>query len=114
MNPGEIHLGRFPMGGGRGGIKLRPVLLLTGPIGPVPEVLTAYISTAIPPSFLPMDILLDATKPEYASTKLTQVSVLRLHKLATLHRRDMIRYVGVLSPTVKQDVETRLRTLLNL
>lgn len=41
MHPGEIYLARFPFGDAPG-MKLRPVLLLTGPIGPVPEVLVAY------------------------------------------------------------------------
>jgi mRNA interferase MazF len=99
---------------GRGGAKLRPVLLLTGPVGSVPEVLTAYISSVIPPNILPSDLLLDASKPDYASTNLAQVSVLRLHKLATLHQRDAVRLIGVLSATVMQEVGTRLRVLLNL
>jgi mRNA interferase MazF len=113
MNWGELFLGRFPMAG-KGGVKLRPVLLLTGPVGPVPEYLTAYISSAIPTLLLPSDILLDASQPEDASTNLTQVSVLRLHKQSTLHQRDIIRHIGMLSPTAMQQVETRLRALLNL
>jgi len=43
MRPGEIYLAKFPFGNAPG-MKLRPVLLLTGPIGTVPEVLIAYIS----------------------------------------------------------------------
>ncbi len=39
MNRDEIHLASFPFGGSAG-MKLRPVLLLTGPVGSVPEVLT--------------------------------------------------------------------------
>lgn len=113
MNRGDIYLGRFPMAG-RGGVKVRPVLLLTDPVGPVPELLTAYISTAVPPSLLPSDILLDASQPEFASTNLAQVSLLRLHKLATLHQRDIIRRVGEMSPTAMHQVESRLRALLNL
>jgi hypothetical protein len=113
MTPGEIHLARFPMGG-RGGVKLRPVLLLTDPVGPVPEILAAYISSIIPQILIPSDVILDASKPDHASTNLTQVSILRLHKLATLHRRDVIRLVGVLSPAAKQEVERRLRLLLHL
>jgi mRNA interferase MazF len=111
--PGEIHLARFPMGG-RGGVKLRPVLLLTAPVGPVPELLSAYISTVIPPVLLPSDLLLDASQPEFASTNLTQVSVLRLHKLATIHRRDAVRQLGVLSTPAMQQVQTQLWALLNL
>jgi mRNA interferase MazF len=113
MSPGDIYLARFPMGG-RGGVKLRPVLLLTDPIGPVPEVLAAYISSIIPQSLIPSDLLLDSSNPDFSSTNLTQLSILRLHKLATLHRRDVIRHVGVLSATAKQAVDARLRTLLQL
>jgi mRNA interferase MazF len=113
MNRGEIHLGRFPMAG-RGGVKLRPVLLLTDPVGPVPEVLTAYISSVIPATLLPSDLLLDASQPEFASTNLKQVSVLRLHKLSTVHQRDVVRLIGALDPSVMPQVESRLRTLLNL
>jgi hypothetical protein len=113
MGPGDIYLARFPMGG-RGGVKLRPVHLLTDQVGPVPEVLAAYISSIIPQILIPSDVLIDASMPDYSSTNLTQVSILRLHKLATLHRRDVIRYVGVLSAAGKQAVEIRLRTLLQL
>jgi hypothetical protein len=41
--PDEIYLGQFPFGGSTG-MKLRPLLLLTGPIGSVPELVVAYIS----------------------------------------------------------------------
>jgi mRNA-degrading endonuclease toxin of MazEF toxin-antitoxin module len=113
MKRGDIYLGRFPMAG-KGGVKVRRVLLLTDPVGPAPEVLTAYISSAIPPSLLPSDLMLDASQPDSASTNLAQVSLLRLHKLSTLHQRDLLRQLGDLSPTALQQVETRLRTLLNL
>ena len=66
-------------------MKLRPVLLLTGAIGSVPEILVAYISSVVPTQLLQSDILIDPAKPEFHSTHLKTVSVLRLHKLATLH-----------------------------
>lgn len=37
MNPDEVYLASFPFGGSAG-MKLRPVLLLTAPVGSVPEV----------------------------------------------------------------------------
>ena len=37
MAPGEIYLANFPFGG-LPGVKLRPVLLLAGPIGTIPEI----------------------------------------------------------------------------
>jgi hypothetical protein len=50
MHPGDIYLAQylaqFPFGDVPG-MKLRPVLLLTGPIGAIPEVLVAYISSYV-------------------------------------------------------------------
>ena len=47
MRPGEIYLASFPFGDAPG-MKLRPVLLLTAPLGPTAEVLVAYISSVVP------------------------------------------------------------------
>jgi mRNA-degrading endonuclease toxin of MazEF toxin-antitoxin module len=113
MSPGEIHLALFPFSG-TVGAKIRPVLLLTGPLGPVPEVLTAYLSSVIPATLLPTDILLDPSQPEHAGTGLKQVSLLRLHKLATLHDRSIARHLGQVSVATWTDVETKLRLMLKL
>jgi hypothetical protein len=56
MAPGEICLATFPFGDAPG-MKLRPVLLLTGPLGSIPEVLVAYISSVVPVTLLPTDVL---------------------------------------------------------
>jgi mRNA interferase MazF len=113
MAPGEIWLARFPLAGS-GGTKLRPVLLLSDLTGPVPEILTGYISSVVPSLLLPSDLVLDPSQPEFASTNLKTVSVLRLHKLATVHRRDVVRQLGVLSPAALLEVQVRLRVFLNL
>ena len=113
MGPSDICLARFPFGG-TAGVKLRPVLLLTGPLGTVPEYLVAYLTSVIPPSLLLTDILLDPAQPDHASTGLKTASLLRLHKLATVHGSDIVRQVGTLSPIVWTQVETKLRLLLNL
>jgi hypothetical protein len=113
MNSGELYLANFPFGGSAG-LKLRPVLLLTGPIGPVPEFLAVYISSVIPLALLPSDIVIDPGLPEYATTGLKAPSVLRLHKQATLHARSCIRRLGEISPTTQLEISNRLRALLNL
>lgn len=95
-------------------MKLRPVLLLTGPIGSVPEVLVAYISSVIPPTCLPTDVLLDPGLAEHASTNLKTRSVLRLHKLATIHSRSVVRQLGILSSETTTEVHGKLRMLLGL
>jgi mRNA-degrading endonuclease toxin of MazEF toxin-antitoxin module len=113
MRPDEIVLAGFPFGD-TAGMKLRPVLLLTGSLGSVPEVLVAYISSVVPPVLLPTDIVLDPGLAEHASTNLKTKSVLRLHKLATIHSRNVVRRLGTLSPSTTSDVGDKLRTLLDL
>jgi hypothetical protein len=60
MQPGDIYLAQFPFGD-IAGMKLRPVLLITGTIGSIPEVLVEYISSVVPAQLLPSDILVDPT-----------------------------------------------------
>lgn len=113
MTPSELYLAKF-LFGGTIGAKIRPVLALTGYVGPVPEVLVAYVTSIMPSPILPTDILLDPADPEHAGAKLKQISVVRLHKLATLHRTDFVRFVGKVSPKTWTEVESKLRLLLNL
>lgn len=111
IRPHEIYLAGFPFGD-TAGMKLRPVLTLTGPLGRVPEVLVAYISSVIPSALLLTDIILDPSGAEYRSTNLKTTSVLRLHKLATIHRSSLVRRLGQLPQLATGEVEQRLRVLL--
>ncbi len=111
MRPGEICLASFPFGD-IAGMKLRPVLVLAGPIGPIPEVLVAYISSVLPPALMPSDLVLDPAKPEFHSTNLKTASVLRLHKLATVHGSMIVRHLGDLPDSQKPAVAAKLRDLL--
>ena len=113
MRPGEIYLAQFPFGDVPG-MKLRPVLLLTGAVGSYPEVLVAYISSTIPAQLLPSDVLLDPTKPEFRSTHLKTMSALRLHKLATIHCSSLARSLGTLDPQIRALVNNKLKQLLGL
>jgi mRNA interferase MazF len=113
MSPGEIYLAQFPFGDVPG-MKLRPVLLLTGAVGSIPEVLAAYISSVVPPQLLASDIVLDPNRPEFSGTHLKVVSVLRLHKLATIHCSSLARHLGAIDPPVRDLLSARLRALLGL
>lgn len=113
MQRGEIYLAGFPYGD-VAGIKLRPTLLLTGVIGTGTEVLVAYISSVVPTTLLPTDILLDPAKPEGQATGLKVASVLRLHKLATIHRTSIHRYFGRIPSETQRDVDAALKALLKL
>ena len=109
----EIHLASFPFGD-VAGMKLRPVLTLTGPVGPIPEVLVAYISSVIPNPLLASDIVLDPSTAEHAATKLKTRSAVRLHKLATIHASAIVRRLGQLSAPTVSEVDQKLRTMLGL
>ena len=93
-------------------MKLRPVLLLTGPVGSVPEVLVAYISSVIPSQPLPSDLVLDPALPQFRSTHLKTTSALRLHKLATIHCTSLVRYLGHLETDAWLTVSEKLARLL--
>ena len=113
MRPGEIYLAQFPFGDVPG-MKLRPVLLLSGPLGSIPEVLVAYISSVTPIQVLSSDIIMDPRKPEFRSTHLKTLSTLRLHKLATIHFSSFARYLGVLDSATQSMAAMKLRDLLKL
>ncbi len=113
MNPGEIYLAYFPFGD-TAAMKLRPVLLLTGPVGSIPEILVAYISSVIPTQVLQSDLLIDPQTAEFLSTNLKMRSALRLHKLATIHSSGLARYLGQLHSRSQAVVASKLKILLNL
>jgi mRNA interferase MazF len=113
MAPGEIYLADFPFGAG-GGSKIRPVLLLTGPLGSVPEFLVAYISSVVPSQMLASDVLIDPRAPDHAGTNLKTTSLLRLHKLATIHQRSLVRLLGSISAMTQLEIATKLRAMLGL
>src|SRR5712691_2900147 len=103
MQRDEIYLASFPFGDVPG-MKLRPVLLLTNPVGPAAKVLVAYISSVVPSTLLPSDIVLDPQVPESQVTNLKTTSVLRLHKLATIHATSVRRYLGRITVTIEGEV----------
>jgi mRNA interferase MazF len=113
MRPGEIYLAQFPFGDVPG-MKLRPVLLFTGAVGSVPEVVVSYISSVIPPQLLPSDLLLDPTKSQFRSTNLKTLSALRLHKLATIHTSSLVRYLGIVEVSTFKIVTKKLTAFLGL
>jgi mRNA interferase MazF len=100
MHPGEICLASCPFGD-TAGMKLRPVLVLADPVGPIPELLVAYISSVLPTALMPSNLVLDPAKPEFRSTNLRTASVLRLHKLATIHASMIARHLGTLPHSQK-------------
>ena len=57
--------------------------------------------------------MIDPAQALFAPTRLKTTSVLRLHKLATLHSRSLARFLGRMPPAPLGDVRAKLRALLN-
>jgi mRNA-degrading endonuclease toxin of MazEF toxin-antitoxin module len=110
MRPGEIYLANFHFAES-GGANLRPVLLLTPPIGPVPEVVVAYITSVPPQPPLPSDLVIHPSQPDGLGTNLKTSSTIRLHKIATIHAWSLVRYLGKLPPETFNEVGDRVRAL---
>jgi mRNA interferase MazF len=106
-------LARFPFGDAPG-MKLRPVLILTDRLGSIPEVLVAYISSVIPDATLPTDLILEPHRPEWAGIGLKANSVIRLHKLATIHASSIVRKLGRLPHSKTNEIRSILRAMLHL
>ena len=95
-------------------MKVRPVLVLSPVTGPSAEVLVAYISSVITDEPLAKDVTIDPLTPSDRDTRLKTRSVVRLHKLATIHRTSLPRHLGQLSPDRLAHVRTLLRLWLGL
>lgn len=95
-------------------IKDRPALCLSRVIGPYRQVVVAYISSKVPISPLPSDLILGATLADFAQTGLQVSSVIRLHQVTTIRAEMMVRELGELSPELEQQVSEKLRALLGL
>ena len=110
---GDIFLASFPYGDVPE-MKLRPVLLLTPLIGVGTEVLVGYKTSVTPEVLIETDFQLDPSNSAFASTRLKQTSVIRLHKLATIHVTSLKRRLGYLDDNGLKQVDNKLRALLEL
>jgi mRNA-degrading endonuclease toxin of MazEF toxin-antitoxin module len=113
MQRGEIFLANFPFGD-QSASKLRPILLFTDQIGIGTEVIVAYITSVVPPTTLVSDVVLDPSLPQHGSTGLKTKSLLRLHKIGTIHVSSIQRRLGHISSTTQQEVDSKIKVLLTL
>lgn len=91
--------------------KVRPAVCLTDPLGPHRHVVLAFITSRIPGSLLPTDLVLDSHDPGFAATGLRVSSTLQLHRLMTVSTALIRRQLGQLSPELQARVAEGLRTL---
>ena len=112
---GSVVLIRYPFTD-LTGAKVRPALVVTPDplLSRLEDVLCLFISATMPEDLLPIDFVLEPRHPSFPTTGLKRRSVLRMHKLALLHKVLVLRVVGEGDPSLMHEVEQRLRLALGL
>lgn len=95
------------------GVKIRPALCLTNPVGSLRHVVVAYISSKEVPEQFPSDVMLPASHPEFKSTGLMTSSTIRLHHVITMRASTFRRELGRLPAELAPEVEAKIKALFN-
>jgi mRNA-degrading endonuclease toxin of MazEF toxin-antitoxin module len=103
----------FPFSEDKTESKLRPVLCLTDFVGKHNEVIVAYITTKIKDNPLSTDILVEENASYFSETGLLKSSVIKLHKLTTISKSEIIGKIGFLSEDLQKEAERKLEKLLS-
>ena len=112
LSRGDIVLTRFPFTDLTGS-SLRPALVVSpGVIGR--DVVLAAISSVVRENPGSTDCLVEATNPEFPLTGLRVTSVFRLHKLAAVEQKVIVRRLGCIGPHLSAEVDRLLRIALGL
>jgi mRNA interferase MazF len=94
------------------GQKLRPALVIGRPSGD--DLIVAFISSRVGAIDAHTEVLLEPGDPEFADSGLRVPSLVRLGKIATLHRRLVQRRLGQIGPRTKAAVARSLRYVFDV
>ena len=83
------------------GTKVRPAVCHTDPVGAHRHVVVAFITSSVPTTLEPTDIVLAPGTPDFASTGLRGRSALCLHRLVTVSTAIILRQIGTLAPNAQ-------------
>jgi len=92
--------------------KVRPALVVAQVTGD--DLILAFMTSHVNKIDLQTDILLEPSQAEFSRTGLKVPSVVRLSKLATLHRGLVRRRLGTLGQQTMEDVDRALRYVFKL
>jgi len=86
-------------------IKRRPALVLHETKY---DIVVAYISSIMPSSISPEDVLIPKTRPSFVGTGLLSDSVIMLDKLATVEKSLIVRILGEVDNDLKAEINPKL------
>ncbi len=93
------------------GRKLRPALVL---YDNDKDVVVAFISSKIEKYRSETDILISRSHPEFCLTGLKTDSVLKLSKIATLHKRLIAGEIGSIGEQLRKEINQKIVEVLSL
>jgi len=113
MDRGTIVLTKFPFTD-LSASKRRPAVVVSN-VDPVdPDVIVAFISSAIPPYPSAADFILPDTHSDFGLTGLKKSSVFKMDKLATLDKSIFSGELGNVTPAIFEQLKDKLRAALDL
>lgn len=113
MQRGKIVLTRFPFTD-LSSSKRRPALVLIDTPATEPDTIVAFISSVLPDSISPSDLLILENHEDFGQTGLSKSSVVRLDKLATLHKSIFTGELGELSESLFLEAQEKVKEALQL
>jgi len=111
MGRGDVVLVVFPFTD-LSGQKLRPAVIVGRPSGE--DHIVAFLSSRVTTSDPQAEYVLEPGDPEFSATGLKSPSVIRLNKIATLHRQLVRRRLGHIGPRTQRAVARGLRYVFDL
>ncbi|NKB70569.1 MAG: type II toxin-antitoxin system PemK/MazF family toxin [Candidatus Latescibacteria bacterium] len=111
MNKGTVVLTPFPFTN-LAGQKNRPAIVLSRS-RQGEDVVLAFVSSVVREP-TEADVLISTDHPDFEATGLKRDSVVKLDKLATINRKIILGRLGDLSPELLEEVNRKLRAVLDL
>lgn len=109
---GDILLIPFPFSG-LADIKIRPVVVVCETRDKFKDLVVCAISSVIPESLTPNQILIDERNESLRSSGLRKNSVIKVDRIATLKSELVIKCLGKLTGRVLNDFIETFRNLVN-
>jgi len=113
MDKGSVVLTKFPFTD-LSASKRRPAVIVSKVDPANPDVIVAFISSAVPNQTSAADFVLSDTHPDFGLTGLKKSSVFKMDKLATLDKSIFSGELGNVTPAVFEQLKDKLRSALDL
>jgi mRNA interferase MazF len=94
------------------GSKLRPGLCLTDAIGSRKYVIVAFITSQLPKTALPSELIIDDKHQDFDQTGLRISSMIQLQRLFSTPEDLILRRLGSLSASLQNEVKSKLAEML--